>query len=74
MSALLTLESWARAVYGEDAPAQFTLRRWARDGHISPMPEKHGRSYFVKPDAKYVSHFVNNRLVNRIRGKTQGHA
>jgi hypothetical protein len=53
---LLTLQSWAAAVYGEAAPAAATLRRWARDGLICPAPEKHGRSYFVQPNARYLDH------------------
>lgn len=50
---LLTLESWARQTYGEAAPSLATLRRWARDCLIYPTPEKHGRAYFVRPDAQY---------------------
>jgi len=51
--ALLTLEEWARQTY-ETPPTMNTLRRWAREGLIQPPPEKHGRSYFVCPTARYV--------------------
>lgn len=51
---LITLEAWATATYGEDSPHINTLRRWARDAHIYPKPIKHGRTYFVTPDARYV--------------------
>lgn len=51
---LITLEAWAAATYGEAAPHINTLRRWARDAHIYPKPIKHGRSYFVPADARYV--------------------
>lgn len=51
---LITLERWAEATYGDDAPHVNTLRRWARDGLILPAPEKHGRTYYVRPDAHYV--------------------
>jgi len=51
--ALLTLEEWAKQTY-ETPPAMNTLRRWAREGLIQPPPEKHGRSYFVSPTARYV--------------------
>jgi len=51
---LLTLEQWAADTYGAAAPHINTLRRWARDGHIFPVPLKHGRSYFVAQDALYV--------------------
>lgn len=65
---LLTLETWAQSVYGEAAPALFTLRRWARNGHIAPVPEKHGRTYYVKQSARYVSYSGRrSKLVDRIR-------
>lgn len=51
---LTTLEAWAAATYGEDSPHINTLRRWARDAHIYPKPVKHGRTYFVTPDARYI--------------------
>jgi predicted site-specific integrase-resolvase len=47
------LEAWARQRWGEAAPSIFTLRAWARSGKIIPMPQKVGRTYFVKPDAEY---------------------
>lgn len=50
---LITLEAWASATYGEAAPHLNTLRRWARDALIVPTPEKHGRTYYVRPDARY---------------------
>jgi hypothetical protein len=52
MSQKVTLEKW-----GEDSfappPSLSTLRKWAREGRISPAPVKHGRSYYVDPDAHY---------------------
>lgn len=51
---LITLERWAEGTYGADAPHINTLRRWARDALIFPAPEKHGRTYYVRPDARYV--------------------
>jgi DNA-binding transcriptional MerR regulator len=51
--ALLTLEEWAKQTYGTP-PTINTLRRWAREGLIQPPPEKHGRSYYVCPTARYV--------------------
>lgn len=50
---LITLERWASETYGQDAPHINTLRRWARDALIVPTPEKHGRTYYVRPDARY---------------------
>ena len=66
---LLTLDAWAERIYGEAAPCPVTLRRWARNGNISPMPVKHGRAYFVRENAQYVSLTEGHRapLVSRIR-------
>ena len=50
---LITLEAWAIATYGDSSPHINTLRRWARDGLIVPTPEKHGRTYYVSPVARY---------------------
>lgn len=52
---MTTLEQWAVLTYGDMAPSITTLRSWARDGRIYPIPEKHGRSYFVDRAAVYVS-------------------
>ena len=49
---LITLELWLAETYG-DAITLNTARRWCRDRKISPLPEKHGRTYFVTPDARY---------------------
>jgi hypothetical protein len=53
MPKLVTLEAWAAAQFGAAAPNADTLRRWARESRISPPPVKHGRTYFVAPDAVY---------------------
>jgi hypothetical protein len=50
---LIPLHDWAERTYGDAAPCIHTLRRWARDNRIAPAPQKHGRSYFVSPDARY---------------------
>lgn len=51
---LIRLEDWATAIYGDAAPKLGTLRRWAREGRITPAPVKHGRAYFVPAMARYV--------------------
>lgn len=55
MSKLIPLRDWAKAIYGTAAPKPPTLRNWAKNGKIFPCPEKHGREYFVMPDARYVA-------------------
>lgn len=52
---LITLKSWASATYGDAAPKMPTLYKWAKNALIYPVPEKHGRDYFVDPDAQYVT-------------------
>lgn len=54
MSKLITLEEWAKAIYGDRSPALNTLRRWAREARLYPAAEKHGRTYFVDPAARYI--------------------
>lgn len=51
---LLRIEEWITARYGEGGPALLTVRRWIRDGNIFPAPEKHGRAYYLRPDARYI--------------------
>lgn len=65
---LLTLEEWAAATY-ETPPALFTLRKWAREQKINPAPKKHGRTYYVSQDARYMGYSDAGRLAGRIRGK-----
>lgn len=55
MSRLIRLDTWSRNEYGNDAPDQRTLRRWARDGHLFPPAEQHGKCWFVLPETKYTS-------------------
>jgi hypothetical protein len=65
---LLTLDAWARAEYGEGAPSIDTLRRWVRERKILPAPEKHGRTYYVLPNARYVKNQKQSRLLRAIYG------
>lgn len=50
---LLTLTGWAEQLLGAHAPCIGTLRRWAREGRITPQPVKYGKLYFVERNAKY---------------------
>lgn len=50
----ITLREWWKNNYsGVYNPEK--IARWARLGHISPQPEKHGREYRVKHDAIYLT-------------------
>lgn len=73
---LMRLDRWAEDKYGDDRPSVHTLRRWCRDGHIYPAPVKHGRSYYVRPDAEYVDFAspttpANQTLLGKIHESTQ---
>lgn len=48
----VTLDEWAADQF-RTPPSRNTLRIWARQGLISPAPVKHGRSYYVEPNACY---------------------
>ncbi len=68
---MITLENWARKQYGDDAPTVGTLRRWCRDGKIFPIPEKHGRSYFLQETARYVGDYNDPSFLGRVRDAAQ---
>jgi hypothetical protein len=50
----ITLEAWAAARY-DPPPSIWVLRRWARDGELFPAPEKVGRTYYVREDARRIT-------------------
>lgn len=50
----LRLEEWLERTYAEPRPSLLTARRWVRKGNIWPPAEKHGRAYYVRPDARYI--------------------
>lgn len=50
---LILLSRWLNDTYGDDKPTMDTARRWAREGLITPAPVKHGRDYYIKPNAVY---------------------
>jgi hypothetical protein len=66
---LITLELWIERTYG-DAVSIGTARRWCREDRIFPAPEKHGRTYFVQPNARYTDPYAapRARLSERING------
>lgn len=66
MSRLVSLEQWATETYGTAAPCIDTLRRWCREGRIYPQPEKHGKAYYLAPEARYID-ASNSDLLRRIR-------
>jgi hypothetical protein len=53
MSKKVTLREWAASRYAR-VPHDNTLRTWAKNCWIFPVPEKHGRSYMVDEDARFI--------------------
>lgn len=51
---LLSVEAWIEAIFGAGAPSVKTVRRWIREGYIFPAPNKLGRGYYMRSDARYV--------------------
>jgi predicted site-specific integrase-resolvase len=66
-----TLEKWAQAQYGDNSPTVQTLRRWVREEKIFPLPQKHGRRYFVEETACYVGDFNDPAFLGSIRDASQ---
>ncbi len=50
----ITLPEWAALTYSK-VPHQNTLLKWVHEGRIQPRPQKVGRSWWVRPNAEYVS-------------------
>jgi len=61
----IPLREWAAKRYSP-VPSDFTLRRWARDGEIMPLPEKVGKFFYVEDTAERLTGAVPS-LVERIR-------
>lgn len=61
----IPLREWAARRYNP-VPSDFTLRRWARDGEISPMPEKVGKFFYCDEQAERLTGATPS-LVDRIR-------
>lgn len=66
-----TLQKWAAAHYGDNAPHIKTLRRWVREGKIFPAPRKDGRTYFVEHNARYVGSYSSSEYLGRVRDAAQ---
>lgn len=61
----IPLRDWAAKRYSP-VPSDFTLRRWARDGEIIPVPEKVGKFYYCDEHAERLGSDAPS-LVDRIK-------
>lgn len=53
-SRYVTLQEWAQSMFSR-IPHNNTLLRWVHDGRIQPQPEKIGKHWQVKRDARYMA-------------------
>lgn len=53
MAVCITLEQWGEKNFSVKQSIN-TLRKWAREGKLNPLPEKRGKSWWVHPNAVYV--------------------
>ncbi|WP_092459707.1 excisionase [Pseudomonas sp. NFACC45] len=72
----LTLTEWANDHF-RTPPSSNTLRKWAREGRIIPLPIKHGRNYYVESNARYrepaqLDRTTGSNLVERIEAARRG--
>lgn len=67
MARWIKLETWANEEYGDDAPDPRTLRRWARDDHLFPSAELHGKCWYVRPGTKYKVQNAGSSIIDRMR-------
>lgn len=54
MARLVSLKEWAIYEFGDLSPGKATLNKYAKNGMISPLPVKVGRSWMVEKNARYV--------------------
>jgi predicted site-specific integrase-resolvase len=72
----LTLTEWANDHF-RTPPSSNTLRKWAREGRITPLPIKHGRNYYVEFNAHYreperLDRTTGSSLVERVEAARRG--
>ncbi|WP_175692932.1 excisionase [Burkholderia ambifaria] len=67
---MIPIEVWAEITFGEYAPSISTLKRWVKQGHISPRPQKVGQKYFARREAEFIdtTEIRVRRMVGRYRG------
>lgn len=72
MCELITLKDWWHKNNIPGAFDQRKLQRWCRDGWLVPTPVKHGREYFVVPNAKLIKpqkQKYENRIIEEAKSK-----
>lgn len=62
----ITVRAWAALNY-DPPPSAWVLRKWVRDGEISPAPEKVGREYYVEESAIRIVPGRPPSLVDRLK-------
>lgn len=62
----ILLHDWAARRY-DPPPSAWVLRKWVREGEISPCPERVGRDYYVDENATRILPGGRGRLVDRLK-------
>jgi predicted site-specific integrase-resolvase len=62
----IPVAEWAKNMFGERRFHRNTLRNWIHAGKIAPRPIKVGKSFFCRPDARFVDPVADriNRMIN----------
>ncbi|WP_421550900.1 excisionase [Kluyvera intermedia] len=62
MSRMLSLIDWAQEEFGEQAPSERVLKKYAKGKMIAPPAVKVGRNWMVDRDARYVGMIADHVL------------
>ena len=62
MSRLITLEEWAKAEFGDYAPSERVLKKYAKGKMMIPPAIRVGRSWMIERNAHFVGSLVEPKL------------
>lgn len=62
MARMLTLLEWAKEEFGDNAPSERLLKKYAKGLMIVPPAKKVGREWMVDRDARYVGELAAPKL------------
>ncbi|HEI6817133.1 excisionase [Yersinia enterocolitica] len=62
MARMLTLLEWAKEEFGDKAPSERLLKKYAKESRILPPAKKIGREWMVDKEARYVGELAAPQL------------
>ncbi|WP_032116468.1 excisionase [Candidatus Arsenophonus nilaparvatae] len=71
MSRMINLEEWAKLEFGENAPSERILKKYAKAKMISPPAIKVGRKWMVDHEARYIGIVAKPQLAKNYNEKLQ---